>query len=61
MAFIEGTTFQIALTKNYNKQNMLDDLRELYKIAGVNKDVTFLFTDAEIKSESFLRLLIVPS
>ena len=49
------TTYGITLTKNYNLNSLLDDLRYLYKqcgTAGVSH--TFLVTDAEIKDETFL-------
>jgi dynein heavy chain len=58
-AFIaEQTTFQIALTKAYNQQALKDDLRKLFVIAGQQrKELTFLFTDAEIKEEAFLEYI----
>ena len=47
--------FQITLTKTYNVASLLDDIRELYKLAGPQqKKVTFLITDSEIKDERFL-------
>ena len=50
--------FQITLTKAYSAASFLDDLRALYKLTGQsNKQVTFLFTDAEIKQETFLEFL----
>lgn len=50
--------FQITLTKTYNTNSLMDDLRFLYKNAGhLRKSTTFLFTDSEIKSEVFLELM----
>jgi dynein heavy chain len=49
------TVFQITLTKTYSVNSLLDDIRELYKLAGpAQKKVTFLITDSEIKDERFL-------
>lgn len=47
--------FQIQLTKTYNDNNMKEDIKNLYREAGpAGKSVTFILTDAEIKSETFL-------
>ena len=48
-------TFQITPGRTYSTNDFLADLRELYKRAGVlNKPITFIFTDNEVKEESFL-------
>ncbi|OQS07437.1 dynein heavy chain [Thraustotheca clavata] len=54
----QSTAFQVTLTKTYNTNSFMDDLRLLYKSAGhLKKSTTFLFTDSEIKNEIFLELL----
>uniref|UniRef100_A0A8C3J240 Dynein axonemal heavy chain 6 n=1 Tax=Chrysemys picta bellii TaxID=8478 RepID=A0A8C3J240_CHRPI len=47
--------FQIELSRGYNYDSFHDDLRKLYKMAGVeDKDMVFLFTDTQIVVEEFL-------
>jgi dynein heavy chain len=49
---------QITLTKQYNKNSLMEDLQGLYKSAGhQRKQTTFLFTESEIKDEVFLEYL----
>jgi dynein heavy chain len=57
--FIAGHQIcQIVLTKQYNTTSLMDDFRELYKIAGhQGKGVMFLMTDAEVKDENFLEII----
>jgi dynein heavy chain len=50
--------FQITIHKTYNMNNLLDDIRVMYRACGqTGKKTTFLFTEAEIKDESFLEVI----
>jgi len=43
------------LTKTYGENQLKDDIRQLYQFSGPGgKSVTFIMTDSEIKSETFL-------
>uniref|UniRef100_A0A673W197 Dynein axonemal heavy chain 6 n=1 Tax=Salmo trutta TaxID=8032 RepID=A0A673W197_SALTR len=47
--------FQIELSRGYNYDSFHEDLRRLFKMAGVEgKDMVFLFTDTQIVVEEFL-------
>jgi len=49
---------QITLTKQYNVNALMDDIRILYKSAGhLRQQTVFLFTDSEIKDEIFLEYI----
>ena len=50
--------FQITIHKTYNMNNLLDDIRVMYRACGqTGKKTTFLFTEAEIKDESFMEVI----
>ena len=50
--------FQNALTKNYNENNLKDYIKGLYSEAGSKgQSITFILTDAKIKSENFLEYI----
>lgn len=45
--------FQIELSRGYNYDSFHEDLRKLYKMAGVeDKDMVFLFTDTQVGTGS---------
>ncbi|XP_040604880.1 dynein heavy chain 2, axonemal isoform X1 [Mesocricetus auratus] len=51
----EYNTFQIEVTKHYRKQEFREDIKRLYRQAGVELMTTsFLFVDTQIADESFL-------
>uniref|UniRef100_A0A8P0SL08 Dynein axonemal heavy chain 2 n=1 Tax=Canis lupus familiaris TaxID=9615 RepID=A0A8P0SL08_CANLF len=51
----EYITFQIEVTKHYRKQEFREDIKRLYRQAGVElKATSFLFVDTQIADESFL-------
>ncbi|XP_064181287.1 dynein axonemal heavy chain 2 [Anguilla rostrata] len=54
-AICEYHVFQVEVTKQYRKQEFREDIKKLYRQAGVdNKPTVFLFNDTQIADESFL-------
>ncbi|CAN0142261.1 unnamed protein product, partial [Pylaiella littoralis] len=58
-SYIAGNfTFQITITKAYNLNSFMDDMRVLYKKCGQEgKNATFILTEAEMKDETFLEIM----
>jgi len=50
----EYERFQVTVSKTYNTNNLMEDIKNQYMKAGFAKPVTFVFTDAEVKEEGFL-------
>jgi dynein heavy chain len=51
-------TFQIVITKTYNTNNLFEDIKVLFRTAGIKgTPVCFIFTDAEVKDEGFLEYI----
>jgi dynein heavy chain, axonemal len=49
------SVFQIELGKNYKRSEFREDLKRLYKQAGIsNKETTFIFVDTQVAEETFL-------
>eukprot|EP01035_Chromulina_nebulosa_P017189 gene17189-22708_t len=50
--------FQISLSKSYNLNSFLEDIKNIYKQCGQKGEkTTFLFTESDIKDEGFLEIL----
>eukprot|EP00051_Salpingoeca_urceolata_P021740 m.344195 g.344195 ORF g.344195 m.344195 type:complete len:1098 (-) comp19853_c0_seq7:121-3414(-) len=52
---LEYKVFQIEVTRHYRMTEFREDLKSLYRLAGVeNKPTVFLFTDTQVVDEAFL-------